>query len=259
MAQSYTPPPRKSRAFICTPYVAGPGGRVVATMPDRCPTGGCDPCGTTSCVLRTEYYRRRKTGPPHPLAVVSCRTHGVAFTLYPAGYAPYRRQPVLRLAQDGSGILREQGRPSERADFDGTLFEAALDAGHGVPWARESAVGVGDGPGRYWPTQGRHLRLAARITGVARDLSDRVRVSIATLLSVDCLDLHAGAQATGYRGIGKAICSVLLKLRGGARRAWRLLVCGALAGGWGEPLYWDSRRRVLERAPFPGRGMGPSP
>jgi hypothetical protein len=252
MPQLYTGPPRQSRPFICTPYIRGPDGQLVATLPDCCPIRACSPGTTTDCELRTAYSRPRKTGPPHPLAVVECRTHGAAFTLYPPGYAPYRRQPVLRLSPDGSPILHEKGRDAERADFDGTLFQSALDARDGVAWARES--GGPSPPERYWPTQGRHLSLAARITGVARELGERVRVSIAMLLSVDGLGLHEGAQATGYRALGKAICAVLAKLRGQARRALDLLRCGALVGRWGEPLHWDADRGVLERAPFPTRG-----
>lgn len=221
LSPSYPVPRRQSRPFICTPYVAGPDGRLTATLPDRCPTRACRPCTRTDCDLQTAYYRRRKTGPGHPLAVVHCRTHGAAFTLYPPGYAPYRRQSVLRLSHDGSPILPEKHRDGERADFDGTLFESALDA---------------------------------RITGVARELSEQMRVSIAMVLSVDCLGLREGSQAVGYRGIGKAICSVLAKLQGRARRAMDLLTCGALVGCWGEPLHWDAARRILERARFPRHG-----
>jgi hypothetical protein len=257
MASFYPASPRQSRPFICTPYVSGPDGRLVATMPDRCPTRACSPCTRADCDLRTAYYRHRKTGPGHSLAVVHCRTHGAAYTLYPPGYAPYRRQSVLRLAHDGSPILHPKGRDAERADFDGTLFESALDARDGVAWARDSDKPRP--PERYWPTQGRHLSLAARITGVARELGERVRVSIAMVLSVDCLGLHEGARATGYRAIGKAICTVLAKLRGQACRALDLLRCGALVGSWGEPLHWDADRRVLERAPFPTPGTRGEP
>lgn len=254
MPQSYPVPSRQSRPFVCTPYGPGPDGRLAATIPDRCPTRACGPCTTTDCDVRLAYYRPRKTGPPHALAVVGCRTHGGAFTLYPPGYAPYRRQSVLNLSYDGSSILREEGCDIQRTDFDGTLFESALDAQDGVTWARESGLAVPDVADRYWAGQGRHLELAARITGVARDLSERMRVLIAMVLSVDCLGLKEGARATGYRAIGKAICSVLAKLQGRARRARALLICGAVVGSWGEPLHWDAKRRVLERTPFPLHG-----
>lgn len=258
MEPLYPTSSRQSRPFICTPYIRGPDGQLVATLPDRCPTGACSACGTTDCALRTLYYRPRKAGPGHPLAVVRCGTHGKAFTLYPPGYAPHRRQSVLRLSHDGSSIFQAEGCDAERADFDGTLFESALDAKDGVAWARASG-GHPDAAERYWGGQGRHLNLAARITGVARELCDDVRVSIAMVLSVDCLGLQEGARARGYRAIGRAVCSVLTKLRSAARRAFYLLTCGALAGCWGEPLHWDADREVLERAPFPTRGTSRSP
>jgi len=254
MSQSYPVPSRQSSAFICTPYFAGPDGRLRASIPDCCPTRACGPSTTADCDLRVQHYRPRKTGPPHALTVLRCRTHGCAFTLYPPGYAPYRRQSVLTLSYDGSSIFREPGRNVERDDFDGTLFESALDARDGVAWARESGSVVLGVPQRYWAGQGRHLQLAARITGVARDLSERMRVLISMVLSVDCLGLKDGARARGYRAIGKAICSVLAKLKGRARRARALLVCGAVVGRWGEPFHWDAKRCVLERSPFPLHG-----
>lgn len=265
MTPSYAERPRQSRPFICTPYVAAPDGRLAAKIPDRCPARVCGPRTTIDCEIHPDHHRQRKTGPAHPLAVVRCHTHGVAFTLYPPGYAPYRRQSVLNLSYDGSSMIREKGcdqersdeRTNERTDFEGTLFESALDARRGVAWARRSSLV--DVPDRYWAGQGRHLRLAARITGVARDLSERVRVLIAMILSVDCLGLKEGARAIGYRAIGKAVCSVLAKLKGRAYRARTLLICGAVVGRWGEPLHWDPKRRVLERTPFPIRGTGAAP
>jgi hypothetical protein len=128
-------------------------------------------------------------------------------------------------------------------EFDGTVFEAALGPQHN----RQR-------PGKRGGTQRRHLRLSARLAGVAHDLSDRVRCSIATVLSVATLQLIEGSRAVGYRGIGEAVCAVLRRLRGGARRARQLLLCGHLTGSWGEPLHWDAQRQFLERSPFLASG-----
>jgi hypothetical protein len=209
--------------------------------------------GTAGCDLRIDHTRHRKTGPEHPLTVLRCRTHDCAFTLYPPGYAPYRRQPVLQVAPDGRPI-RGEGDGKE-TDFDGTVFEAALDARRRRPWPRASGQGPRDGPcpdppERWWGTQGRHLTLAARLVGVAHDLSDRVRSFIAAVVSVDTLQLREGACVTGYHHIGEAVCGVLARMKGGARRAWQLLICSHLIGHWGEPLYWDAERQVLERSPL---------
>ena len=247
MPGSYLRRPRSINPFIVTPYVPGPDGRLTARIPSCCPVG-CE-SGEAGCRLWVEHHRDRKTGPQYPLTVLKCSTHGCAFTLYPPGYAPYRRQAVLQVAPDGQPI-HGAGEP-QQTDFGGTVFEAALDAKRGQPWARESGT---EQPERWWGTQGRHLRLAARLAGVARDLSDRVRCSIATVLSVATLQLIEGARAVGYRAIGDAVCAVLRTLRGGARRARQLLLCGHVSGIWGEPLHWDAQRQFLERSPFPAFG-----
>ena len=93
--------------------------------------------------------------------------------------------------------------------------------------------------------------------GLARDLSDRVRSSIAAVLSVNHLQLREGSRAVGYRAMGQAVCGVLAQIKGGARRALQLLVCGNLTELWGEPLYWDIQRQVLERSPFLATRTGP--
>jgi hypothetical protein len=160
----------------------------------------------------------------------------------------------MRVAPDGKPIHGEGDR--QRTDFTQTVFEAALDAKQGQAWARESDS-YHDPPERWWGTQGRHLRLTARLVGLAGDLCDRVRSSIAAVLAVNHLQLREGSRGVGYRAIGKAICDVLERMRGTARRALQLLVCGKLTDLWGEPLYWDAQRQVLERSPFLAVGTGP--
>jgi len=57
--------------------------------------------------------------------------------------------------------------------------------------------------------------------------------------------------AKGFRAVSTAICGLLSKLRGApAARAYALLVCGHLAGHWGEPMRWDRAREDLIRSPF---------
>lgn len=235
-----------------TPYTVDAAGQVDAVMPSRCPVG-VDASTGGECGVALHHRRARKTGPGHALCVVECRAHGVAFTLYPPGYAPYRRQAVLKLTPDGEPIGREGSAVA--AEFEDTVFAAALDAKDGKRWARETKADV---PERWWSTQGRHLRLTARLVGVAIDLAEKTRESIATALSVGMLSLRELCQAKGYRTLGAGVCSVLGWLQGRASvRAQQLLVCGHLIGQWGEPLHWDATRQVLMRSPFCLHGTSP--
>ena len=236
-----------------TPYTVDAAGQIDAVMPSRCPTS-VDSSRVGECRLALHHRRVRKTGPGHALCVVECRAHGVAFTLYPPGYAPYRRQAVLKLTPDGEPICREGNAVA--TEFEDTVFAAALDAKEGKRWARETQDEV---PERWWSTQGRHLQLTARLVGVALGLAEKTSESIATALSVGMLSLRELCQAKGYRAIGAAVCSVLACLKGlASRRAQLLLVCGHLAGQWGEPLHWDATRQALVRSPFSVRATSTS-
>ncbi len=217
--------------------------------------------GEADCELRKLYDRDRKTGPCHPLAVLRCRRHGEAFTLYPLPFGPYLRLPVERVSPDGAAVL---GEPSEtatdpvRRGFNATIFGAALDAADGKAWARNSLKVV---PEQWWGVQGRRLAEAARMVGIAPDQSDSEREVFAQVLGVDGLLLREKAQAArtggGYRGLGQAVKAVLDALKATASRALRLLTCGHLTGRWGRPLAWDPQRRCLWSLPFPPPGTAP--
>jgi hypothetical protein len=245
MPESYPTRPSARRPFVVTPYVLVADGNLVPELPDRCPRA--ETTTGSRCRISAHHYRKRKTGPGFPLMVARCGEHGCAFTLYPPGYAPYRRQAVVRVGPDGAGMDDDEPETLERK-FESTLFEAAVDASGGHAWAREPVDGLSE---QWWSTQGRHLSLASRIVGVARDLSDRVREAVAAALPVDTLSLRELAHSVGYRARGRSVCTVLRRLHSAAVAAVRLLRCGHLIGHWGEPLHWDPKRHVLERDPFP--------
>ena len=251
MPESYPARPSARRAFVITPYILAADGKLVAELPDRCPRA----TATTQprCRVAAHHQRKRKTGPEFALLVARCDAHGCAFTLYPPGYAPYRRQALVRVGPDGADM--DGGEPETLVrKYESTLFEAAVDASEGRAWDREP----GDAPReQWWSTQGRHLSLASRIAGVAQWLSDRMREAVAAVLSVDTLTLRDLARPVGYRAVGRAVCTVVLRLGGNALAFARLLRCGHLIGHWGEPLHWDPKRHVLERSPFPHPDTAP--
>lgn len=244
MPGSYSARPRSRTAFLITTYVARADGEVVPEMPACCPHVAAG----EQCKLSVHHLRHRKTGPAHALTVAYCAAHGAAFTLYPAGYAPYLRQPVQRLSPDGREVAPEPANSEQAAEWRGTVFEAAVDAKDGHAWSRSSEDPAG--AERWWGTQGRHLDRSASLLGIAGEVADSVREAMSAVLSVGTLVLRQLSAAKGYRAIGRAVCDVLQRIRGGARRALRLLVCGHLAGHWGMPWRWDSARQVVERSPF---------
>ena len=254
MPKSYRRGPRLRRPFLVTSYLPGSAGGLAAALPAFCPRG-IELRDLSCCATKIDYYRGRKTGPQHPLAMARCRTHGCGFTLYPPGFAPYQRQPLINIAPDGSEVVTED--LGLRRDFADTPFAAAIDAADGIGWARDSHDSL---PEHWWSTQGRHLNLAARLVGIARGLAERAREAIAALLSVSGLRQREHLTAKGYRAMGKAVCDILSQLGAGhASRAFDLLLCGHIAGHWGEPCRWDVKRCDLERSPFCRRGTASDP
>ncbi len=111
--------------------------------------------------MRIKSWRNRQTGPEHSLAVIHCRTHRVCFTLYPPGFTPYGRVPLVRLSPDGQPVERE----SDGQPFEGTLFQAVLDGCRGIAWPKESCD---DSMHPRFITQQRHINRCILLLGLAR-------------------------------------------------------------------------------------------
>ncbi len=192
-------------------YAAGS----LVEVPGECPC--CEP--TAPCDVVQHGLRARKTGPEHALAVCRCHAHGLCFSVYPAGFVPYARRPLL----EASG-----------ADF--SYADAALDAAAGIAWPR-SASGGSD---RWWTTQRRLLRRLCEVFGAA-GIAGRDRVAVALGLPLRLL-AHVAA-AVGYRARGQAVVAVLDMLGDDLER---LLLAGALTGSWGRPWRWRRAPPRLE-------------
>ncbi|QDV09319.1 hypothetical protein Poly30_48770 [Planctomycetes bacterium Poly30] len=259
MPESYRALTPKQKPFAVTTYRVDAEGHLRPDVPDRCPLAVTLDRHEVCCIT-SDHDRHRKTGPGHPIRVVRCSAHDIAFTLYPPGFAPYRRQSVALVGPDGAQVDTDETF-TLKARFSGTLFDAVLDAIQAVAWARDSE---GDQhPERWWSTQGRHLSLGLRIVGIASGLADRTREGIARVLGLDTLtileQLGSSDEGQGYRVRGAAISSILDHLPEAAFAAVALLRCGHWIGQWGEPLHWDSKRRVHDRGPFPASRTSPSP
>lgn len=227
--------PSKS-AFATTPYEPDPQGILRAVLPARCVFAR----GAEGCLLFVDHYRRRKTGPRFPVAVVGCSVHPEArYTLYPPGHFPYGREAVVPASVSGP-VLREAetGRPV----WEATAFAAALDAAGGEEWSRESPWE----DGRRRRTQGRRLEWLGRLVGVHPGLEEGVRERIATRLGVATLMLRTAARrwTRSWRARGAAVLAVLEALPMDGRLLDRVLAAGGEAALWAPPGRWDPARRT---------------
>ena len=221
------------------------------------PTEG--PCSTWDerpCRLGSHHDRKRKTGPCLPLRVMRCHTHGHGFTLYPPGHVPYGRKPLAPVAWDGSWI---QGRRGAQR-FQGTFFEAALDAERQVAWPEKSSAGSGPG---CFSTQARHLKQAAALLGVDPELNGKAREWVAATLSVSGQVLHDGAQRVasrpGYQSRGQAVRAVLDELLPWASLFERLALSGLAPGLWPPVQVWHDPARKWHSTVFHGPGTRSPP
>jgi hypothetical protein len=73
-----------------------------------CPIGS-DKCGEHKH-CKVTILRERKRKQPRNLTVLDahCETHSLFFTIYPIGYTPYGRQPLVELDRSGNEIDHEK-------------------------------------------------------------------------------------------------------------------------------------------------------
>lgn len=168
-----------------------------------------------------------------------CHTHGRGFTVYPPGHFPYGRTPLAPVTADGRWVMGSEAVGAQR--FQGTLFDAALDACRGRAWPKESYDGD---PKPRFPTQLRHLNRTASLLSVHPRVGSGERETAAAILPVPGQVLHDGAALIEcqphYRNWGQAICCVLDALAGGPFLFERLAECGARVGLWPLPQIWEA-------------------
>jgi len=219
---------------VVAPYLPDSQGRLIAKRPN---TGPCAQHDEQPCRLFLDHERLRTTGPCFALEVLRCRSHEIAFTVYPPGHVPYGRVALAPVAPDGHALITTHRRTHR---FEGTLFAAALDAADHQAWPQAAEDG-------YllprFPTQMRRLVRACRLLGVEPTLKAERRQCLGSILGVAGQHLHDGAveiqQQSGYHRRGKAVVGVLDALQwAGIALFDRLAACGARAGLWPVPLRW---------------------
>ncbi len=250
--------------FVQAPYTHDAQGDLCCQLPTQCPQAEAG----MACRVGIHHLRERTTGPCFPLVVARCHAHPKpAFTVYPPPHVPYGRVAMAPARLDGEGLLQEgdSGAPA----WGGTVFVAAQAAARAERWDTVGllAEGMREDPG-HARTQGRHLELAGKLTGVHPEISVRQRETVAHRLDVPLLALREGSarwQGSGSWTVrGEAVVEILRAMPVKRSLPDRLLDAGTQVGLWPVLHRWLPARSVLIRSDTPvhsgsHRPRGPDP
>ncbi len=235
---------KKNRMYIISEYHADDKGTFRPELPDSGPCHAWDDC---PCKIINNYFRHRKTGVLFPLLVVKCEIHNKGFTIYPPGHFPYGRQPLAPVAPDGDLMVEKKG--VER--FEGTFFDAALDAARGHAWPCASEEGSLTS---RLSTQNRHLSSIALMLGIQPGLHKGLREDIARVLALPGQLLHDSTanirDFTDAQSKGRAICCILNAIEESTLIFERLAEAGAKVCLWPPPMRWDARLKIFRSSPL---------
>ena len=241
------------KIYVATPYTADSDGIYTAELPTRCPR---PPLPGQPCDITVNHRRERKTGPCIPLFVVHCATHKISFTLYPPGHVPYGRKSITAIALDESPCINTTGKDR----FGGTLFEAALDAAEGDPWAYHYQP---DKTGSSFNTQTAHIQRALAMFGLDGAREPMMCESVAQVLGIPGQMLHDSGRMCNlsplYLNRGKAIADILDIIPASHFLFERLAFSGYLAQLWPPLFFWDAQSGRYREHSFHHIGTRASP
>jgi len=242
------------RPFLVAPYF-WIGDRFAPVAISICPHSIFD---DRCCHVVAKDWRSRLFGPIHDLRVLGCKTHKIFFTVYPPGWGPLLRRPVIELAPDGS-VIHGDGEdiptnssnqddhgglaPQVKEHLDYPPFRAAIDLAAGIQWPpdRETsyAYNIPEPPGVY-RTQARHIVKVSRFFGLSDGLDDDYRLKTAMTLNVPTQEIIDGAvrarDGPGLKGVAAEISRLLGKTAPLQMTLKRILDQGARANFWGTPV-----------------------
>ena len=176
-------------------------------VPTTCP----DHRGQETCDVVVHFHRRRKTGPSHALTICRCHSHGLSFTVYPAGFAPYGRRD---LADD---------------------IEVVLDAAAGSPQTAlpqpEAALEPSLAPA-VSRTRARAVAAICRLLGLNQP--PRIRESVSFSLGIPLTLMEVASLARHALDRLQAVADILDELRAQGGDVLHAIVCGgSRVGLWG--------------------------
>jgi hypothetical protein len=179
------------RPLITMAYIANAMGVLKPNKPLKCPSSSD---GDPDCSIYIERWRHRVCGISFPLAGMHCETHDTSFTVYPPGWTPYARSPLVLVDHNGHALEPE----ATVSRWVGTVFEAAVDASNEILWPEELELGPTEADdcviAQSRRTQRRHVAGVMRLFGFNRSATLREREVVASLTGVGVTKLEEGAR-----------------------------------------------------------------
>lgn len=205
-------------------------------MPSFCPDSGDSKTCDVGCYRR----RRRAFGPGHLLVVCYCVGHYRYFTVYPLGWEPFGRKPLVPLTPDGADI--DFGNNAADA-WSATLFQALIDAARGLRWPDIANLTLWPIdcalPVRTFRTQCRHIDGAIRLFALDAGQEGAWPLLIARLgIDLGVFKGTAGKARDGplWRARGEKGREILRALDLPCRKILAPLIdIGKNQGYWGSP------------------------
>lgn len=247
------------KPMIAAPYRIGADGLVTPEAPKVCPLS----VSGDDCHIVADKVRHRICGPGFDLRAYCCKRHRSYFTLYPPGWTPYARKPLVPVdcrgndlelpvgAQDSGPetIITENGDQGIMISqlFESTEFQACVHAASGRLWPAETLLGPSVDSSEPLPpgclaTQRRQVRGAIVFFGLHEGASAENREQVARLLRIpmgfllDCARrIRAGP---GLIGASKVVLSLLAFMvpAGPVSRTRHTTKIGTIWKFWGHPV-----------------------
>jgi hypothetical protein len=232
-------PAYAQRRVVTAPYFFDLHGRLRPKRPKGCSRLDC----ASVCRIAFHRWRTRKYGVEHPLACFICREHDCSFTVYPPGWLPFGRRPVVCVTASGFDIGGLEDSVEAWAD---TAFGAAVDAGAKRLWP-VTAGGCKEWEERYGReaygvrrTQARHVAGVLMFMALSAELALE-RPKVAAVLDFD-LSTIAVCAARPRDGPPLVACGAKgAELLSAVGRPCRRLLPGFVRLGadrqyWGPPI-----------------------
>lgn len=228
------------RRVVAAAYFIDPHGRLRPRRPRRCARLDCE----GDCRISFHRWRTRKCGVEHPLACFICLEHDCSFTVYPPGWLPFGRRPIVEVTASGFDV---GGLEKGVEAWSETAFGAAVDAGVKRLWP-VTAGGSKEWEKRYSRkpygvrrTQARHVKGVLELMALSAELALE-RPTVAAALDFD-LSRIAACAARPRDGPPLVACGAKgAELLSAAGRPRRRLLSGFVRLGadrqyWGPPIH----------------------